>query len=103
MMQASSMSSSPLESPSRPPDLRQWLLCILWPSFLMAGVTEMLVFAVVDPGDLTWFGGAAIDWPRQAIYTVSFFIFWAVTAVACGLTALLSLGAPDVNRARRRL
>ena len=28
------------------------LLQILWPAFLIAGVLEMLVFAVVDPEDL---------------------------------------------------
>ncbi len=64
-------------------------LQVLWPAFVMAGVTEMLVFAVVDPLDLRWFGGPALDWPRGAVYTVSFLIFWGVTAVACGITALL--------------
>ena len=39
-------------------------LQILWPAFLMAGVLEMLVFAVVDPAELHWFGGPAIGWPR---------------------------------------
>jgi len=64
-------------------------LTILWPAFLMAGVLEMLVFAVIDPNDMTWFGLAPIDWPRQAIYTVSFLIFWSVIATAGALTALL--------------
>lgn len=64
-------------------------LQVLWPAFVMAGVTEMLVFAVVDPADLRWFGGPALDWPRTATYTVSFLIFWGVIATACGITALL--------------
>jgi hypothetical protein len=70
-------------------------LQILWPAFLMAGVLEMLVFAVVDPTELHWFGGPAIGWPRQAIYTVTFLIFWALISTAGALTALLS--TPDTD------
>jgi hypothetical protein len=47
-------------------------LTILWPAFLMAGVLEMLVFVVVDPADLHWFGGEALNWSAQAVYTVTF-------------------------------
>jgi hypothetical protein len=64
-------------------------LQVLWPAFLMAGVMEMLIFIVVDPNELQWFGGAHIDWPRQAIYTVTFALCWAVTATSSALTALL--------------
>ncbi len=60
-----------------------------WPSFLMAGVLEMLVFAVVDPGELHWHG-TALDWSRPAVYTLAFFVFWAVIAVACALSVLLA-------------
>jgi hypothetical protein len=30
-------------------------LRILWPSFLVAGVLEGLVFSVIDPHELRWF------------------------------------------------
>jgi hypothetical protein len=65
---------------------------VLWPAFLMAGVMEMLVFAVVDPADLHWFNGAAFDWPLTTIYSVSFLIFWAVIATSAAITAWLSAG-----------
>jgi hypothetical protein len=65
-------------------------LQILWPSFLMAGVLETLVFAVVDPADLRWFGGPSLDWSNQAVYTVSFLIFWGVVSLSGALTALLA-------------
>jgi hypothetical protein len=65
------------------------ILQILWPAFLMAGVMEMLIFAVVDPTELQWFGGAPIGWSRQAIYTVTFVLCWGVTAASSALTALL--------------
>lgn len=77
--------------------MKRRVLTILWPAFLMAGVLEMLVFAVIDPGDMTWFGLAPMDWPRQAIYTVSFLIFWVVIATAGALTALLQAGTEDVD------
>jgi hypothetical protein len=48
------------------------------------------VFSVVDPQDLHWFGLEPIAWSREAIYTVSFLIFWGVISLATSLTALLS-------------
>ena len=80
------------------PAFRQRALQVLWPSFLMAGVLEMLLFAVVDPGDLQWFGGAAFDWPRQAVYTATFFIFWGVMALSGALTVLLMRSTDEMNR-----
>jgi hypothetical protein len=77
--------------------VKQRALRILWPAFLGAGVLEMLVFAVVDPHDLRWFGGPPIDWEPLAIYSVTFLIFWAGIATSGALTALLSLTADDVN------
>ena len=67
-------------------------LQIVWPAFLMAGVLEMLVFALVDPGDLRWLGGEAIDVSRQAVYTLAFLAFWAVIAAAGAISALLQRG-----------
>ena len=80
--------------------MKQRALRILWPAFLAAGVLEMLVFAVVDPNDLHWFGGGAIGWSSQAIYTVTFLIFWGAVATAGGMTALLWLEPDEVNQRR---
>jgi hypothetical protein len=57
-------------------------LCVLWPAFFAAGVLELLVFAFVDPNDVHLLGGERLDWPRQAVYTVAFFLFWAIVAAA---------------------
>jgi hypothetical protein len=70
-------------------------LQILWPAFLMAGVLEVLVFALVDPSDMHWFGGAPIQASRQAIYTLAFMAFWAVIAVAGAITVLLLQGGGE--------
>jgi uncharacterized membrane protein YcfT len=77
--------------------LQQRLMWILWPAFLMAGVMEMLVFAMVDPQNLSWFG-EPLAWSRQSVYTVAFFVFWVVLAVSGGLTTLLAMSPFEVNR-----
>ena len=77
----------PVELPRRPFKARA--LLILWPAFVMAGVLEMLVFAVVDPGSLHWFGSDAIEWPRDAVYSVTFLIFWFVISLSAAITQYL--------------
>ena len=76
--------------------MKKKLMWIAWPSFLMAGVLELLVFAVVDPESLHWFG-QPFDISRQAIYTLGFFVFWLAVGIASGLTMLLSLPPNEVN------
>lgn len=77
--------------------LQQRLMWIAWPAFLVAGVLEVLVFAMVDPQDLQWFG-QPLDWSRQAVYTVAFFVFWGITVVSSALTTLLAMSPFEVNR-----
>ena len=67
------------------------LMCIVWPAFLAACALQALVFAVVDPMELDWFGHP-LPWSRQGIYTVAFFLFWLATAAASLMTALLGTG-----------
>jgi hypothetical protein len=75
----------------------QRMMWIAWPAFLVAGVLEMLVFAMVDPADLHWFG-QPLDMSRQAIYTLAFFAFWLMTMASSALTTLLSMSPFEVNR-----
>jgi hypothetical protein len=75
---------------------QRWMW-IAWPAFLVAGVLEMLVFAMVDPSDLHWFG-RPLELPRQAIYTLAFFVFWGVTMASSALTTLLAMSPFEVNR-----
>jgi len=74
------------------------MLWIVWPAFLAACALELLVFAFVDPAELQ-FAGRDLGWSRQAVYTASFFAFWAVNMGACALTTLLRLGRAEVNEA----
>jgi len=77
--------------------MKRLALCILWPAFLSAGVFDALVFAVLDPHDLRWFGGAHVGWTPVAVYSVTFLIFWAGIAASAAMTALLSLSDAEVN------
>ena len=60
----------------------------IWPAFLMAGLMEVLVFAMVDPQDLHWFG-QPVALSAQAVYTLAFFAFWAITMLASAMTVFL--------------
>jgi hypothetical protein len=75
---------------------RRWMR-IAWPAFLIAAVLEMVVFALVDPSDLHWFG-QPVTLSREAIYTLAFFVFWAMTMASSALTTLLSMSPFEVNR-----
>ncbi len=76
---------------------QRWMW-IAWPAFLVAGLIEMLVFAFVDPRDLHWLGGGAIELSPMAIYTLAFFLFWAATMLSSMLTTLLARSPFEVNR-----
>ena len=75
---------------------QRWMW-IAWPAFLVACLMEMLVFALVDPHDLQWFG-RDLELSKQAIYSLAFFAFWALAMVSSGLTILLGMSSTEVNR-----
>jgi hypothetical protein len=74
---------------AEPSYFRRLAMAVLWPAFLMAGVQDALVFVVVDPSSLHWFGVDAIEWPPMAIHSVTFLLFWLTNATAGALTLLL--------------
>lgn len=63
------------------------LMWALWPSFLAAGVAEMLFFSCVDPFELHAFTAGG---QRAGVYTLGFFFFWAITSLSSALTLFLS-------------
>ncbi len=73
------------------------MMWVIWPAFLVAGLLEMMVFALVDPQDLHW-GGQSLELSNQAVYTVVFFLFWLLVSLASGLTALLAMAPDEVNQ-----
>ena len=72
------------------------LMRVAWPAFLAACVLELVVFAMVDPNDLHW-AGRPVSLSRQSIYTLSFFVFWAISIGSNALTSLLTMTPAEVN------
>ncbi|MDT8437708.1 MAG: hypothetical protein RQ729_01710 [Wenzhouxiangellaceae bacterium] len=69
--------------------LVQRLGAILWPSFFAAGVSTMVLFALVDPIELAAISVPEIELSRQAGHTIAFLGFWLGYASACTFTSLL--------------
>lgn len=83
-----------LQASGAPRPLRERVLLILWPAFVMAGVLEALVFVVVDPGTLHWFSAEPLARSASAVYSVTFLIFWSVIATSGAITQLLEEHEP---------
>ena len=66
----------------------QRLMCIAWPAFLVTVILEGLVFAVIDPMDIH-FVAEGFELSRQGFYTLAFFVFWGVIALASALSIFL--------------
>ena len=64
------------------------LLRVAWPAFLAASLLQLVVFALVDPLELQWFG-RELAWSRQAVYAAGFFVFWCAAMLSSALSALL--------------
>ena len=83
-----------------PSRVARFAMAVAWSSFLVAGVLEMLVFAVIDPADMRWFGAEPVALSAQAVYTASFLIFWVVIALGASLSLLL-VNLPDDGKSAR--
>lgn len=77
--------------------MAQRLGWVLWPSFLMACVAELVFFALFDPSDLYLFG-VPLEAERMPVYTLGFFAFWTIGAVSSALTVFLAASPFEVNR-----
>lgn len=66
----------------------RWIL-VLWPSFVVAGIAEMLFFTLVNPRELYLFG-EVVEFAPIATYSIGFFGFWALCAASSLLTLYLA-------------
>ena len=73
------------------------LIWILWPSFIVGGIAEIVFFTLFDPMELHLFGDP-LQLSRLAVYTLGFFLFWTLAAASSALTCFLQRGADDINR-----
>jgi hypothetical protein len=70
---------------------------ILWPSFIVGGIGEVVFFTVFDPKELYLFGEPS-SLSRLAIYSIGFFLCWAFAAASSALTCFLMRSTNEVNR-----
>ncbi len=61
------------------------LIWILWPSFLIAGVAEIVLFSIMAPEDMALFG-RGVEASSEAIYSIGFLLLWAMCALSSALT-----------------
>ena len=79
--------------------MKQRLMWILWPAFLVAGIAEGITFSLFDPSDMHLFG-QPVELGRTAVYSIGFFLFWAFASASSALTCLLQRSPFEVNRCR---
>ena len=72
-------------------------ILILWPSFIVGGIGEVLFFTVFDPRELYLFVEAT-SLSRLAVYSIGFFLCWAFAAASSAFTVFLQRSADEVNR-----
>jgi hypothetical protein len=77
--------------------MKQRIMWILWPAFIVGAIAEMLFFAFIDPGEMSLFG-TPIELGRTATYSLFFFFFWMMGACSSALTCLLQRSPFEVNR-----
>lgn len=71
-------------------------ILILWPSFVVGGVGEVVFFTVFDPRELYLFGEPA-SLSRLAVYSIGFFLCWLFAATASAFTLFLAR-TPEESR-----
>jgi len=71
---------------------------ILWPSFIVGGIAEVVFFTVFDPVELHIAAPALGMTSRLAWYTIGFLLFWLFAAASSAFTCFLQRNASEINR-----
>ena len=61
---------------------------ILWPSFIAAGIGVGIVCTLIDLMELVVLGDH-VHVSRMTIYSLGFFVLWAITAMASAMSCFL--------------
>ena len=73
------------------------LIQVLWPSFLVAGIAEIVFFTVVNPQEL-YFMGVPVHFSAIATYSIGFFGLWLICASSSLVTLFFQRTAEEINR-----
>ena len=77
--------------------MKQRIMWVLWPAFVVAAGAEMVFFAVFDPGETVLFGNP-LELSRTATYSLFFFFFWALGIASSALTCFLQRSPFELDR-----
>ena len=80
--------------------MTKYIMWVLWPSFIAAGIGVGIIFTLVDPTELIVLGHP-LHVSRVAAYTLGFFILWAICSVAGALSCFLQATSKCVSTSRR--
>ncbi|GAB2885868.1 membrane protein [Uliginosibacterium flavum] len=72
------------------------LILILWPSFLLAGVAEIIFFTLVNPQEL-YLLGQPVHYSSTTTYSVGFLMFWALCATTSAATLFFARTSENIN------
>ncbi len=70
--------------------MTKYIMWILWPGFIAAAIGVGIIFTLLDPEALVVFG-APLHLSRTAVYTLGFFILWAICAASSALSCFLQV------------
>lgn len=73
------------------------LIQVLWPSFLVAGIVEIVFFTVVNPQEL-YLLGQPVHFSTIATYSIGFFGFWLICAASSLATLFFQQTSDEINR-----
>ena len=72
------------------------LFLVFWPSFLIAGIAEIVFFTIIDPQELYLFG-QPVNFSSVATYSIGFFAFWAICAMSSYSTYFFQRSGKDIT------
>ena len=76
--------------------MSKYIMWVLWPSFIAAGMGVGILFTLVDPTELIILG-QPLHASRTAVYTLGFFILWAICAAASAMSCFLQATSRDAK------
>lgn len=75
----------------------QRIIQVLWPSFIVAGVMDIVLFTLLDPIALIY-QNAPLFTTRLGAYSLGFFLFWLFGAVSSALTCYFQCSTAQLNK-----
>ncbi|MHB1244827.1 MAG: hypothetical protein ACYCZH_00175 [Sulfuriferula sp.] len=73
------------------------MIQVLWPSFIVAGMMDVVLFTLFDPMGVSYQGAFLFE-SRLGAYSIGFFLFWLFGATSSALTCYLQCNSAQINK-----